>query len=207
MSDSQLKERFQYLEEQMKAAKDRYEAFIASYHANGSDLAKVANEAVSQRAEEERRLKLDPIELIKEIEKMREEGVDEATIRAAFNEGMNEARGAFRIPLRRILKTPESAPMPSQEDINKMYLERYKGIVEDESGNSPNIAELVAGIRKSEETRKQLEEQLKSQKPTVKMYLYRAAYFVLRRPLQFVINFLVAYRQAKNNASNQIYRR
>lgn len=203
MSDSQLKERFQYLEEQMKQAKDRYEAFIASYHANSADLAKSANEAVSQRAEEERRLKLDPIELIKEIEKMREEGVDEATIRAAFNEGMNEARGAFRIPLKRILKTPDSIPVPAQEDINKMYLERYKGIVDDESGNSPNIAELVAGIRASEEARKKIEEQMKNQKVTVKMYLYRAAYFVLRRPLQFVINFLTAYR----DASNQTYRR
>lgn len=207
MSDSQFKERSQYLEEQKKAAKERHEAFINSYHGKAEELAKAANEAVSQRAEEERRLKLDPIELIKEIEKMREEGVDEATIRAAFNEGMNEARGAFRIPLKRILKTPDSTPMPSQEDINKMYLERYKGIVDDESGNSPNITELVAGIRASEEARKKLEEQMKSQKVTVKMYLYRAAYFVLRRPLQFVINFLTAYRQAKHNASNQIYRR
>lgn len=206
MSDSQLKERFQYLEEQMKQAKERYEAFIKSYHHKNSDIIAEANK-VFERAEEERRVKFDPIELIKEIEKMREEGVDEATIRAAFNEGMNEARGAFRIPLKRILKTPDSTPMPSQEDINKMYLERYKGIVDDESVNSPNIAELVAGIRASEEARKKLEEQMKSQKVTVKMYLYRAAYFVLRRPLQFVINFLTAYRQAKHNASNQIYRR
>lgn len=64
---------------------------------------------------------LDPYLLFKQIDSLRQEGVPEETIREAFNQFMEERQGNFRKPQVTLKKTANSIPMPSQEDINKMY--------------------------------------------------------------------------------------
>src|ERR1700722_14582930 len=69
---------------------------------------------------------LDPYVLFKQIDALREEGVPEEVIRAAFDEFMQEHSGNFRVPMKRILKTKESLPTMSQVEINAIYEKRFK---------------------------------------------------------------------------------
>ena len=79
--------------------------------------------------------------------------------------------------------------MPTQEQINKMYEERYKGIIETAG---PQAALILDAMQKSREVHAVLK------RPTLKTYLYRAAYAILKRPLRFAIAFLKALQDGSN---------
>ena len=64
---------------------------------------------------------LDPYVLFTQIEGMRKEGVSEETIRIAFNQLMEERSGNYRKAPNSMKRTKDSVPMPTQEEINKMY--------------------------------------------------------------------------------------
>jgi hypothetical protein len=70
---------------------------------------------------------LDPYILFTQIEDMRKEGVDEDTIREAFNQFMASRMGTSRKAVSSMKRTPDSVPMPTQEEINKMYTEKAVG--------------------------------------------------------------------------------
>lgn len=122
-------DRFAYLKEQAKVQVEKEKSFKDSYHYKELDSiadAKAMKESILAAAIEERKAcNIDPLEMIKQIEIMRKEGFDESTIRAAFNDVMAEQSGTFRRPLRRVLKSENMTPMPSQEEINKMYFDRH----------------------------------------------------------------------------------
>jgi len=70
---------------------------------------------------------LDPYILFTQIEDMRKEGVEEETIREAFNQFMESRSGTSRKAVNSMKRTPDSVPMPTQDDINKMYTEKAVG--------------------------------------------------------------------------------
>lgn len=75
------------------------------------------------------KLSIDPIKLFDQLEQLRKEGVDEATIRTAFADYMSKHTGNSRQAKNVMKRHIGSLPMPSQADINKMYEDRYKDIV------------------------------------------------------------------------------
>lgn len=75
-------------------------------------------------AEERKPQTLDPYILFTQIDDMRKEGVDEETIREAFNQFMASRMGTTRKAVNSMKRTPDSVPMPTQEEINKMYADR-----------------------------------------------------------------------------------
>lgn len=185
-TEEALKDRFAHLNDQ-KLTQERGKLDLKlSYHHSKEEDNKADKARVLENAAEERKSKLDPLELIRQLDKMREEGFDENVIRAAFDEVMAQHTGNFRRPLRRVLKSDNMTLMPTQAEINKMYEDRYKGIV-DIGVNDPSIKAIVDSI--DLESRKPV-----VVKPTFKMYLYRVAYFILRRPLRFAIAFLKALK-------------
>lgn len=70
---------------------------------------------------------LDPYILFTQIDDMRKEGVDEETIREAFDQFMASRMGTSRKAVNSMKRTPDSVPMPTQDDINKMYTEKALG--------------------------------------------------------------------------------
>jgi len=206
MSDEELKQkseveanfkaRIEYLNALASEASEKEAKLKASYHHSKEADIKADRAQSEASAEEERKDKprLDPIELIRQLEKMRKEGFDEATIRAAFSEVMDNQVGHFRLPLRRVLKSDTMTKMPTQEEINKMYTDRYKGVIDTEV-NDPSLQAIVSTIG---DTEKQM---VKLANPTLKQRVYRVAYFLLRPPLRFMIAFLTALR----NGSDEHY--
>jgi hypothetical protein len=94
------------------------------------DAAFKASEAstlASAVAEERKPQTLDPYILFTQIDAMRKEGVDEDTIREAFNQFMASRMGTARKAVNSMKRTPDSVPMPTQDDINKMYTENVLG--------------------------------------------------------------------------------
>lgn len=130
---------------------------------------------------------LDLYMLFKQIDNLREEGVPEDAIRAAFNEFMAERAGNFRVPLKRILKTADSVPMMKQEDINKMYEDAItKREYSEKSTLTEEVALLMEEIERASRNRK-----VKAKKPSsFKKALYTAAYLLLKGPLTFAIYIL-----------------
>lgn len=121
---------------------------------------------------------------------MRQDGFDEATIRAAFEEVMGNSDGSFRKPLRRVLKTDSMQAMPTQAEINKMYEDRYAGVVDTEVADK-SVAMILERMKQTKELK------LSAQKPTLRQRLYRIAFFFLRRPLRFGIAFLKALQDGQ----------
>lgn len=120
---------------------------------------------------EKQNVQFDLPELLKQIQAMREEGVSEETIRLAFEEAVREITKT-KLPARSAMLRHENAtPMPSQSDINKMYEERYKGIIED--ANDPHVSLILDAMQRSKEVHALI------QKPTLRqrarMLAYRAA--------------------------------
>lgn len=67
---------------------------------------------------------LDPYILFTQIEAMRKEGVEEATIREAFNQFMIDRSGTRPQVKNSMKRHPDSVPMPTQDEINKMYTDK-----------------------------------------------------------------------------------
>lgn len=73
------------------------------------------------------KLRLDPIELINQVQQMRQDGVEEATVRAAFEQAIEQVQGKPR-KNNNSMKAHRDAPnMPTQEEINEIYEKRYSG--------------------------------------------------------------------------------
>lgn len=124
-------------------------------------------------------LRLDPLELIKQVQKMREEGLDEVTIRTAFNDVLAQLQGNSRGPARRVLNTVDSVPMPTQEEINKMYGDRYKGI--ETEVTDPTVKLVIERLEESERARKEL-----ANIPKLNIRA-KVKVFVVKKLLQFTI--------------------
>lgn len=73
---------------------------------------------------ENKPVKMDPYALFRAIEELRENGMPEAIIHEAFNQFMEERQGKARELKNSMKRTPESIPIPTQLDINKMYEDR-----------------------------------------------------------------------------------
>ena len=90
---------------------------------------------LTEAAPEEKKIKLDPYIMLKEIQQMREEGMDEETIRDAFNQLMEEYKGNARRPQVTQRNSADKMPMMTQADINKMYedaLAKTKNVMSDD---------------------------------------------------------------------------
>lgn len=200
--EANMKARFEQLDAQSRESQAQEASVKASYHHSSEQDTKDVRAMMEASAEKERenaKPKLDPLELIRQLAKMREEGFDEATIRAAFDEVMGELTGNFRRPMRRILKSEGMVATLSQPEINKLYTDRYKDIVDEAN---PTAKMILDAMEKSREASERI---LEYRKPSLKNYLFRAVLFVIRRPLQFAINFLSAYRTAKYRSKNGYY--
>lgn len=196
-----LSDRFAYLNEQaakMRAERDAYNAKYKDIDQGRADEAKSDRELVEAAANAERKAsqKLDPLELIRQVQKMREEGFDEATIRAAFNEVMGELTGNFRRPMRRVLKGEGMSKMLTQEEMNRFYEKKVYGQKDGET--DAEMDDRIAMISQRIEDTKDFKVEYK--KPTLKNYLYRALYAVLRRPLQFLIRLLSPKNELRSSS-------
>ena len=124
---------------------------------------------------------LDPYILFTQIEDMRKEGVDEETIREAFNQFMEQRNGTYRKATNSMKRTPDSVPMPTQDDINKIYLDRF----ESQAKPSEEMQVIIDALEQSKETRSQVVQA--SGRPTLKMLTYRFLYFSLTKLLSAVV--------------------
>lgn len=193
-NNADLTKRFAELDVIQQKQREEEARIKASYHDDKAAEDKAEKARVEADAEKERAVpKLDPLELIRQLQKMREEGFDEATIRAAFSEVMGELTGSFRQPLRRVIKSEGMAKMLTQEEMNK----HYAGLVYPANKEESDVEmdERIRIILDRIEQTKNLK--IEVRKPTLKNYLYRAAYFVLRRPLQFLISVLSTVRNSR----------
>lgn len=128
--------------------------------------------------------KLDPYILFREIEQMREDGIPEDTIKEAFNQFMEERGGNFRKPQKTLRKSEEMNAMPSQEEINKMYEDRYKNIPIEE--RDPAIQAIISAIQNADKTKWQNNKKA-TLKSYIRMYTYKALYFSLNKFLSMVV--------------------
>lgn len=202
-TEANMKARFEYLDAQTRENLAEEATVQASYHHSKEQDVKEDRAKIEASAAEERKVKLDPLELLRQVEQMRKEGFDESTIRAAFNEVMEAQTGNFRRPIRRVLKSEGMIAMLSPQEMNK----HYTNLVYPPKGEETDSAmdERIRLILERMEQTKDFKVEYK--KPTIKNYIFRAILFVVRRPLQFTINFLHAYRTAKYQTKNGVYRK
>ena len=139
---------------------------------------------------------LDLYMLFKQIDSLREEGVPEDAIRAAFNEFMAERAGNFRVPQKRILRTADSVPMMSQADINKMYEDAItKREYSDKSTLTEEVALLMEEINRAAQ-RKASSPPNGKKTSFFKKAAYTVAYLLLKGPISLAIWIL---RKLKSN--------
>lgn len=124
---------------------------------------------------------LDLYALFKQIDGLREEGVPEEVIRVAFNEFMADRQGTFRVPLKRILKTPDSMPTLTQQEINKMYESRIRKPSIDKDYISENMADLMMEVERAISRR-----HVRKYSP-FKRFLCTVAYLILKFPVGFIV--------------------
>lgn len=126
-------------------------------------------------------LRMDPVILLDQIQQMRKEGVDEATIKAAFYEAMEQAQGEPR-KVRNSMKAHRDAPkMPSQEEMNSVYVNRYAHGIDDTSIRNESVSAVVDAINAA-----QARKQMAPPKPPFRT---RVAYFIARKVLATLIVF------------------
>jgi len=127
--------------------------------------------------------KVDPYLLFKSIDQMRKEGFEEEVIQEAFAEYIREHTGTFRKLQKTMRRTPDMAPMPTQEEINKIYEERYGNLKKEDLPEEIQMIldELENGAKRSKE--------LKAKKPrlTLKVLMYRIVYFSLNKFLGLIV--------------------
>lgn len=98
-------------------------------------------------AEQLKNLAIDPLVLFQQVEQLRKDGVDDATIREAFAQFMEQYQNTSRRAVNSMKRHRDSQAMPSQDEINKMYEDRYKGIL-DES-NDPMVKVVLEAMENS----------------------------------------------------------
>jgi hypothetical protein len=131
------------------------------------------------------RLRLDPIELLNQVQKMREDGVEEATIRAAFEQAIEQVQGKPR-KSHNSMKAHKDAPkMPTQNEINRIYVDRYAHGIDDTDIQNETVAAIVDAMKASAEARKAL-----PQKPPLRV---RVASYLVRKVLGACIMFCKAF--------------
>lgn len=138
---------------------------------------------MSETKEAAQKVTIDPLVLFQQIESLRTEGVPEETIKAAFAEFMNQVSGNVRKAQPTMRRTPESVPMPTQEEINKLYEERYKGI--DTEIADPSVGLILDAIERSNKIRTQIVNPTLTDR--VKMLGYRISYLFLSKLLQAIV--------------------
>lgn len=196
--------RFEQLNAQSKKAAEEDARITASYHHSKEADRKADRAQIEASASEDRKIpKLDPLELIRQVEKMRKDGFDEGTIRAAFNEVMEQLTGNFRRPIRRVLKSEGMIRTLSQDEVNKLYTDHYKGITQDDPEVDSRVYIILDALEKSKQASNKI---LEYEKPTIKNYLFRGILAVVKGPLTFVINFLTAYKTAKYQSKHGVNR-
>ncbi len=177
--EEQLKERFKHLDEQGKPALEKEQAIRKSYHHSLVEEVKTDRANVEASAAEERKAaRLDPLELIRQLEQMRKEGFSDDIIRAAFAEVMERQTGNYRRPLKRILRSEGMIEIPAQADINKMYEDRYKGI--DNETTSESVKLILDAIENSAKMR------ANPVRPPIRI---RVASYLVRKVLAVMIMF------------------
>jgi beta-phosphoglucomutase-like phosphatase (HAD superfamily) len=139
------------------------------------------NAALKVTEEKPKSQSLDPYILFTQIDDMRKEGIDEETIREAFNQFMASRMDTSRKAVNSMKRTPDSVPMPSQDDINKMYTARFESVV----APSEAMQTIIDALEQSRETRSQVVQA--AGRPTLKMLTYRALYFGLTKFLAVVV--------------------
>lgn len=92
------------------------------------------------------KMRIDPAMLLNQLQELRKEGVDESTIRAALNEAMEAAQGEPR-KARNSMKAHRDAPrMPSQEEMNQIYVRRYAHGIDDSEIQNETVSAIVKAI-------------------------------------------------------------
>lgn len=147
---------------------------------NGTNVEMAPNVEVQTPKSQEADLYL----MFKQIESLRQDGVSEEVIREAFNQLMSEKQGNYR-KVQLPVKNPDSTPMPTQEEINKMYEERYKDLPPDVE-MSPTMKEIYDGIQLAKEANSKILKRA-TLFGTIKMYWYRTIYFFLSKFLSLVV--------------------
>jgi hypothetical protein len=123
------------------------------------------------------KMRIDPAVLLNQLQELRKEGVDESTIRAALNEAMEAAQGEPR-KARNSMKAHRDAPkMPSQEEMNQIYVRRYAHGIDDNEIQNETVSAIVKAIDEARKRRVAV-------KPALRVRI--ATYFV-RKALQGLI--------------------
>lgn len=127
---------------------------------------------------------LDPYILFTQIEGLRKEGVPEETIREAFNQFMQERQFPKPKALNSMKRHPGSLPMPTQEEINKMYLKAHEDRVV-----SPEMELLIEEVENAKTRRVAVEQASKfsfrglrdKTARSVMVFILRVTIFVFKR--------------------------
>lgn len=186
IANADLKDRFKHLDEQAAKMKADHETLVKSYHHSKEDDLKADRAGAAERAQEERKpAVLDPLELMRQVQIMREEGVSDDVIRAAFQEVMEGLSGKSTRDHRRITRTEGMTKMLTQPEINALYEDRHKKVLEMTTLH-PDMNLLIQAVKDGLKAREQ------AARPTFKNYAYRVAKFFIAPILQGLIYVLNA---------------
>jgi hypothetical protein len=116
------------------------------------------------------KMRIDPGVLLAQLQELRKEGVDESTIRAALNEAMEAAQGEPRKALNSMKAHRDAPSMPSQEDMNLIYVRRYGNGIDDSEIQNETVSDIVKAVVESRKRN--------SFKPTLRVRI--ATYFVIK---------------------------
>lgn len=204
--DAQMTARFQQLDAQTRESLAQEATVKASYHHSSVQDQKDSQAAIQASAEKERKglPRLDPLDMIREVHKMREEGFSEEVIRAAFNEVMDQQLGKPRRSMRRVVKSEGMIAMMSPGDELDYYKKRELDMRHNGRFNDEELNAILEAIELSKQASNRI---IQYEKPTIKNYIFRGLLKVFGGPLQFAINFLTAYRSAKYQTKNGVYRK
>lgn len=91
-------------------------------------------------------LRLDPAVLLDQLFKLRQEGVDESTIKAALDQAMEAAQGEPRRAMNSMKAHRDAPKMPTQEEINQVYVNRYAHGIDDTAIRNDSVAAVIDAI-------------------------------------------------------------
>lgn len=129
------------------------------------------------------KLRFDPVELVRQVQRLREEGMDETMIRAAFEAVLSENRGDERQAKSVMKRHLGSIPMPTQDEINKLYEDRHKNDISERA----DIIEILTNTHPKGLFSQKLEESLK---PSLKNRIVRYLAIRVLKGLIFVCKAL-----------------
>lgn len=138
------------------------------------------------------KMRIDPGVLLAQLQELRKEGVDESIIRAALNEAMEAAQGEPRKALNSMKAHRDAPSMPSQEDMNLVYVLRYGNGIDDYEIKNETVSDIVKANETVSDIVKAVVESRKrnSFKPTLRVRI--ATYFVIKalKGLIYICNAL-----------------